>query len=424
MKNLFRAEALESHQQLWLGSVQLIRPLPLRILTVFVVLVALAVGAYLVMGQYTRKSHVSGYLVPDAGVIRLLPPRTGTLLERRADEGQHVRQGDVLFVLSVDSVTLGGDTQAAVKQSLAARERSLRSTSQQQTQLLRDQAAALERRVGDMRRELAQMDAEAELHEQRLKLARQAHARLESLRAENFISHAQVQAKSEELLGLQAQLQAVHRQRATHLREIGTLEAQRRELPLRAKVQQDEIDRQLAALAQEAAESDARQRVVVRAPQDGVLAAVLAEPGQSVTPELALASLVPAKAKLIAHLYAPSSAVGFLRADQQVLLRYEAFPYQKFGHQPGRVVQVSKTPLQQAELAGLPLPGVLSGAALGVGGEPLYRVTVSLDRQSVQAYGVEQPLAAGMQLEADVLLESRRLVEWIFEPLLTVAGRV
>ncbi|HEX2011287.1 MAG TPA: anibiotic ABC transporter, partial [Roseateles sp.] len=103
---------------------------------------------------------------------------------------------------------------------------------------------------------------------------------------------------------------------------------------------------------------------------------------------------------------------------QAVRLRYQAYPYQKFGHQEGRVLQVSRTPLPAAELAGLPL-----GPAAG-GQEPLYRITVALQRQSVEAYGAEQPLAVGMQLDADVLLERRRLIEWIFEPLLALANRV
>jgi membrane fusion protein len=99
-----------------------------------------------------------------------------------------------------------------------------------------------------------------------------------------------------------------------------------------------------------------------------------------------------------------------------VVLRYQAYPYQKFGHQPGKVLQVSKTPLQASELSGLPLAGAAN--------EPLYRITVALEQQAVLAYGREQPLAAGMQLEADVLLDRRRLIEWIFEPLIGVAGRV
>ena len=100
------------------------------------------------------------------------------------------------------------------------------------------------------------------------------------------------------------------------------------------------------------------------------------------------------------------------------MLRYQAFPYQKFGHQSGRVLQVAKAPLQPSELAAMPLAG---GAASG---EPLYRITVQLDKQDVAAYGSTQALAPGMQLDADVVLDRRRLIEWIFEPVLGIASRV
>jgi membrane fusion protein len=63
-------------------------------------------------------------------------------------------------------------------------------------------------------------------------------------------------------------------------------------------------------------------------------------------------------------------------------------------------------------------------ASVSMNGEPLYRITVALDRQSVAAYGQAQALSPGMQLEADVLLDRRRLIEWLFEPVLGIAGRV
>lgn len=424
MTSLFRREAIEHRQGQWLGNIQLVRPVTITVLTGTALASAVLVAAYLGLGEYTRKARVSGYLVPDSGIVRLVPPQAAVVLERRASEGQSVRRGDVLFVLSVDRATLDGDTEASVKASLTARERSLQGAAHQRLRLLDEQRHAADRRIDGMRRELSQIDAEAELQRQRLALAQSAHSRLESLLRDNFISEAQIQTKTEELLALQAELQGLQRRRAAHLRELDSLQAELRELPIRSQVQQGEIDRDLAALAQEAAESEARRRIVVRAPQDGVISAVLAEPGQSVNTSVALASMVPAEARLQAHLYAPSNAVGFVRADQAVALRYDAFPYQKFGHQLGKVVQVSRTPLQTSELADLPLPGVLTGTALGIGGEPLYRITVRLDRQTVSAYGEPQPLTAGMQLQADVMLERRRLIEWIFEPLLGVAGRL
>jgi len=417
--SLFRSEALSNQQRDWLGSIQLIRPVSLALLTGFVVLVAAAVAAYLMLGEYTRKARVSGYLVPDRGVIRLVTPQPATVVESHVTEGATVQRGDVLFVLAVGQATLSGDTQAAVQSSLASRERSLQGAARQRSQLEQTQTAALDAQVADMRRELDAMAAEADLQRQRLALAQDALAQYESLRNDNFVSSAQVRAKAEDVLGVKAQLQSLERQRTTRLREIAALQAQRIELPLRTQAVHGEIDRDLAALAQQSAESEARQRIVVRAPQDGVVTGVLAAPGQNVTPTAALASLLPADAKLQAHLFAPSSAVGFVRADQTVQLRYQAFPYQKFGHQSGAVAQVSRSPLQAAELAGLPLP-----AAIMASGEPLYRITVTLNQQSVAAYGKAQTLSPGMQLEADVQLDRRRLIEWLFEPVLGIAGRV
>lgn len=427
---LFRTEAVDGQRQSWLGGVQLVRPVSLTLLTAFTVGAAALVVAFLFFGEYTRKAHVSGVLVPDLGLIRVVPPEAATVVASHVREGQAVSRGDVLFELSLDRATLGGDTQAAVQQSLEARQRSLQASLRQQDQLLQAQRAGLERRLADMRRELVQIEAETATQQQRLKLAQQAQARVESLRNDSFISDAAVQAKSEELLAQQAQLQTLERQRAAHLREIGTLETQQRELPLQAEALQRDTERHLAELSQETVESAARQRIVIRAPQDGVLTTVLAEPGQSVQPSIALASLMPAQAKLQAHLYAPSSAVGFLRPDQTVQLRYQAYAYQKFGHYLGHVLQVSRTPLQANELAGLTLSTAATGAGAGAlsggpnAGEPLYRITVALDRQDVSAYGRAQPLAPGMQLEADVLLERRRLIEWLFEPVLGVTGRV
>ncbi len=419
MAALFRTEVLGHRERDWLGSIQLIRPVSLAVLTVLALVAAVAVGSFLVFGEYTRKARVAGYLVPDRGLIRLMAPQAATVIESHVAEGRAVRRGDVLFVLGVGQATLSGDTQGAVQSSIAARSSSLRSAVRQRELLEQNQAAALDRQVEDMQRELASMRIEADLQTQRLTLAQQAQSQFEALRNDNFVSAAQVRTKAEEVLNVKAQLQALERQRSTRRRESAALQAQRRELPLQAQAARGAIDRDLEALAQQAAETEARRRIVVRAPQDGVVSAVLAEAGQTVTPSVALASLLPAGAKLQAYLYAPSSAVGFVRADQPVQLRYQAFPYQKFGQQQGQVMQVSRSPLQAAELAGLALP-----AALGQGSEPLYRITVTLAQQSVSAYGEPQALAPGMQLEADVLLDRRRLIEWLFEPVLGIAGRV
>ena len=420
MGALFRPEAIEHRNRAWIGEVQAIRPLSLQVLTLVVVAVLAAAAAFLVFAQYTHKARIAGVLLPDRGVIRLMPPAVGTVVERRIAEGQQVRQGDVLFVVSVDRSTAQGETQLAVQHSLEERERSLRQALQQQAELSRSRAAEGERLLADRRRAHEQLAAEIDLVGRRLQLARQSQQRLESLQADRFVSPAQVQSKAEEVLELTARLANLERERTTHASEIGALEAQRRQQPLEDAQKRAELERELQALAQQGAEAQARHRMVVHAPQDAMVTALVAEPGQSVAPDAALALLVPTGSQLQAQLFAPSGAVGFLRPGQPVRLRYHAYPYQKFGLQRGQISAVSMAPLQAADLAGLPLGRGLAQ----LDGQAVYRVTVQLDRQSILTYGQERVLTAGMEVEADVEIDRRRLIEWLFEPLVSVSGRV
>ncbi|MFO1326374.1 MAG: HlyD family efflux transporter periplasmic adaptor subunit [Rubrivivax sp.] len=414
---LFRDEALQA-QGSWLGRVQLVRPLSLDVLSLGVLAAALLVAAFLIVAQYTRKTTVDGALVPDRGLIRLVPAEAATVIQRHVAEGQAVQAGETLFVLALERPRLLAPAQAEVRRSLNQRQRSLLESAQQQGGLAAAQAAALDGRLQTLEAERAQVDREMALQQQRLDLARQAQGRLEALRNDNFISDAQVLAKKEELLALQAQLQALERQRTALAREKAQLEGERRSLPMVARNAQGSIERDLAALTREVAEQDSERQLIVRAPQDGVLSAVLAEPGQAVSPASALATLVPKGAVLQAQLFAPSSAVGFVRPGQVVRLRLEAFPYQKFGQLEGRVLQVSRTPLASGELAAL----ALATTSPARPGEALFRITVALDPASVAQW--PQPLVAGMRLQADVLLESRRLIEWLFEPLFGLQGRL
>ncbi len=419
MSGLFRTEVLEHRQRAWLGKIQLIRPVTLTVLTVLVATIVVAVGTFIFFAHYTKKARIAGFLAPDLGLIRILPPQSAQLIDKQVREGQVVRKGDLMFVLSVDLTSAQGATQSMIQQEIAVRQHSLTDTLGQQRQLLRQQQQALTASVAAMMRELATFDQTMELLNQRMKLSQQTLTRYRELQVTQFVSEAQVQQKTEDLIDQQGRVRTVERDRMGLQRQIAAARAELAEMPLRGLAQQGETTRSIATVRQELAENEARREIVIRAPEDGTVTAVLADVGQIVQKDIALASLVPKRAQLQAYLFTPSSAIGFLTSEQSVLLRYQAYPYQKFGHYAGTVVSVSKTPLPPTDLASLPLSGVNQG-----GQEPLYRIIVAIDSQSVQAYGKAQPLQAGMQLEADILLDRRRIVEWLFEPVFSVTGKI
>ncbi|MEK8046775.1 HlyD family secretion protein [Ideonella margarita] len=402
------------------------QPLGLRGLMFGVLAALVAVSTLLFLGEASRKSRLSGVLVPDRGLMRVVSPQPGTVLAAAVQEGQVVRAGDVLFTVQLAAAQLSQQAQAGLQQTFDHRSDSLALAARHAAALSAERLRGLGERVEALKRELQQTDAQAALQQQRLALAEKAQARLEALNSEQFISSAQVQAKAEEVLALRAEAAAVARQRQTLMRELGALEAERREAPLETAQKQGELAREQAEIAEAAARADAasaQTQIVLRAPVDGTVTAVHVLPGQAVGTEVALASVVPQGAVLQAHLYAPSSALGFLQVSQAVQMRLQAYPYQQFGLQPGRVLSVAQAPVQAAELATVPL------AVRPVAQEPVYRVTVALEpadllvRQAAGPQPIPRRLLPGMQLEADVVLESRRLGAWLFEPLLGLARR-
>src|SRR2546426_11673115 len=93
--------------------------------------------------------------------------------------------------------------------------------------------------------------------------------------------------------------------------------------------------------------------------QSGTVTTVLAEVGQTVTPAQPIVSILPRGAALEASLYVPSRAVGFVEVGQQVLMRYQAYPYQKFGQYPGTEFLVwVRLVAHQHLLAGVPIPEI------------------------------------------------------------------
>jgi membrane fusion protein len=376
----------------------------------------IAVVAFLTLGTYTRRATVTGQLVPSAGVIRVHTPQAGVVLEKNVAEGQLVKKGDVLYVLSSDRQGSGSrEIQADIGQQVDERRRSLQAEIERNRLAEAGEISHLERRAATLRSEGQAIQNQIAQQRIRLKLAEDARKRYQGLADQDYIAREQLFQKEAELTEQQSRLQALERDALVSQRELSTTVREIENTRVRYVNQNALLQRSISSTQQELTEVEAKRRVVITAPEAGRATLVAAEVGQAVDGTRALLNLVPADAKLEARLYAPSRTVGFVRPGDTVLLRYQSFPFQKFGQPEGVVTSVSNNAVTSTELAGFQIPDVPPG-------EPVYAIVVRLKEQNVTAYGKAWPLSAGMRLDADILQETRRLWEWLLEPLYSVTG--
>ncbi len=417
--SLFRDQALAAQQTKWLGDIILIRPITFTFLTTFAVALAAIVCAFLAWGSYTKHSTVSGQLLPDTGLIKVYAPQAGVVVEQHVKEGQPVQAGEELYVLSSErqSSTLGA-IQAAISGQVEQRQASLRDEMQKTRLLQQEERSGLHNKIAGLGNELAKLDKQIAGQQDRVKLAQETLQRYQGLLQQDYISKEQFQQKQEDLLDQKNRQQSLERDHISVGRDLSAQRSELSGLSLKQQNQLAQIDRSLSSTGQELTESEAKRRIVITAPEAGVATAVIADAGQAVDGNRPLVSIVPAGAALRAELYAPSRAIGFIRPGDQVLIRYQAYPYQKFGHHKGVVESVAKTALPNNEL------NTIGAPAGGSNSEPMYRINVLLASQQVTAYGKPQALQAGMLLEADVQQEKLHLYEWVLDPLYSLTGKL
>lgn len=419
--SLFRQEALDAQATQALGTIRIAQPMGHYAAAAMAIVIVALITGLAFFGTYTKRATVPGLLEPAGGTLRVTAAAGGTVVSARVAEGQRVATDDVLFVLSGERVSSSGATQAMIGEQLDARRASLSRELERSAERHASRMRTSRERLAAIDIEFAQLEHEAEINAAREAIARKNVERFEDLARTGFVSPAQAQAKVDDLLVLKAQRENYKRVAANLARERAGLASQLADSRLQADTERADVERNLAVLAQERSENEARRTTVVRAPHGGTVTGIAAHAGQVIGPGGLLATLIPLDAPLEAQLFASTRQAGFVDPGQRVRLRYAAYPYQKFGMGEGIVKAIEKSPYAPQELPTRVIatlgPGALQGA------EPVYRVVVELDAQSIQTYGVAQPLKSGMVFEADVIQDTRRLYEWLFEPVYGLLGK-
>ncbi len=413
-KGLFRQEAIDAQREKLLGEVSLARPVPLWIFTAIALAFALSLVAFSVWGEYARRERVDGFLALDSGAARLLAPEAGLVAELLAKEGDEVQAGQPLIRLSFERGTASGATSGElVQKEINERRAGLEREQQQARMLAAQQAEILKRKIDDLQRELAQFDAEIRAQQSRLASSRNEFQRAEELYQDKFYSESKLIEFRNNVLDQQVKLEAARRQRSAVERELSSARAELPTIELKLTTQLDQIRRQMSELQQGSVQEVAKRENVIRSPLAGVLTNIAATAGEAVAADAPLAMVVPKGSGLHAQLLVPTRAIGFVQPGQEVVLRYDAFPFQRFGQYRGTVERVSRTVWSPGEKVG---PVTVK--------EPVYRVDVRLDSQHIASGDQKLALRPGMSVNADILQEKRKVWEWVFEPILSLKQRL
>lgn len=415
-QSLFRQEALDAANRGNLGTVALYCP-PYRWLVIsIVVAITIVTVLFFIFGSYTKYESSTGELLPRNGMLVIPPPVSATVVDIPVKEGQHVEKGDVVMVLSSEVSTQFGQTRQMIAENLAAQRERLQQDLQTLSKLHVVEMQGVTETITSLKLQQEQLKIQLAQRKKQVGLARLQLDKIQAMHKEGYASRRQVEEQESTLLDSQARQQEYQRQILDTAQKILQAQQQRNEKPLDDNKKRNDIERQLAENQQSLVENEARRSFELRAPKSGYIGMIMIKNGQMLNAGQSAISILPSDSELVARMMVNTKSIGFIQAGQRVVLRYKAFPYQKFGQQYGKVIEVSRTALSPQEVATLTGKNNVE--------EQQYRVLVALDKQTIKAYMQNESLKPGMALDADFIVDKRRLYEWVLEPIFALGHKI
>jgi membrane fusion protein len=384
-------------------------------LAIAFLVIAFAGGGYLLhRGALPRLEPATGYLEPAGGIARVRASRQAIVGEVHVKDGELVRRGDILVTLQSSQTTVSGATaEAEIARQLEGQRADLEAQLRREHDWHVNEKRRLTATVEDLLTDLDLLDRNTDTQKEQARLALQQAERIRLLSERGTVSVDEFQRREIAALGMRLSVQTSEREYGSKRAQLTQARIALEQLPTLANERQRALRDALANVQQRLIELEAKRAVVVEAPTSGRIAAIPALAGSAVEAGGLIATIVPEGTTLHARVFVPTRSIGKVKPGQRVSLRYEAFPYQKYGTFKGRVEAVSRSVL---------LPQEVTKVAPVRLAEPAYLLDVSIERQSVSVgAGQEVALRPDMLLSANIRVEHRSLLAWIGENVLGVS---
>ena len=380
-----------------------------------------------------------GALAPASELRRFYAPVDGELVNLYVAEGQPVTKGDVLARLNARGAVeaAGNAMQAQLKLENAEREwrefPEKKALLEQKAATLR-QAMELEERQHQKRTAIGTSKLEeqhrAELAEARAnveetKLEMEKYERVYAATTGSGVSLLDVESRKHAYHLAQSRLNEIAARQSQELTQADAqLESSGEQLK-KLKLEYEAATNELATAEQKLrlqldtarVEREAADRIrfenidkdnflLIVAPVSGIVTDLTStQPGDKVQANTPLGGIAPSSSRSIVKVEIAENDRAFLREGLPVKLKFNAFPYQRYGVIRGTLEYVSPATKLASQTK-----------------QPVYEARVSLERDYYKVAETKYPLRYGMTAAVEIVVRERRLIDLALDPFRQIGG--
>lgn len=191
----------------------------------------------------------------------------------------------------------------------------------------------------------------------------------------------------------------------------------------------EEAERQADDIEQKHIKAHVKLRhMALASPIDGTVQALsVTTLGQVIASGEEIMRIVPDDSVLEIECYLQNKDIGFVKPGQDAIVKIESFPFTRFGTINAEIVRVAQDAIPEPDaqqVEGNPIKANKSTMFAGAQRTQnlVFPVTLKLARSIMEVDGAAVPLSPGMAVSVEIKTGSRRVIDYLFSPLVETAS--
>jgi len=413
LKNIYRKEAIEYKKIHWKGKALLLAGIPAWLVTLLASLFLIALVLSLIFCTFTQRIDVRGEVITLPHSVNVFAPQQGFVVNQHVKVGDIVNKGQPLYELNVSRNTINGNVSAAqievINEKIANAEDIISKLTRNKAETL----TALDKQIKTTSASLAETNRMLATTQVGLNKMHTNLSSYDKYLKDGLITKDQYNYQH----SLYFQQQSAYQSLVTQKMQ---LESQLTQTNSDKITKAADFDNQISSqhnqindYKNQLVESNANGNLIIKATTNGKIESLAVTKGQMVENGSSLAQIKPTgDIEYYLILWLPNNTIPYVKPGDTINIRYDAFPADKFGQFPGKVISISSVPASRQEMA--EYTNVNNGTSQQE--LALYKAIIKIKDKTFNYNGKTLTLSNGLKAQAVVFLEERPLYMWMFTP--------
>lgn len=412
-KDIFRKEAIEYKKQHWKGKALLLAGLPTWLILFLSSMFLFLLITTIIFFSFTQRIDVRGEVITLPHSVNVFAPQQGFVVNQHAKVGDIIRKGQPLYELDVSRNTVNGNVSTAqievinekianaqdIISKLSHNKAETLSALEKQIKTTRDSLAETNRMLANTQVGLKKMHTNLSSYDKYLKDGMITKDQYNYQHSLYFQQQSAYQSLVSQKMQLESQLTQTNSDKVTKAADFDN--------------QISSQHNQINDYKNQLVESNANGNIIIKATTDGKIESLAVTKGQMVENGSSLAQIKPTgDIEYYLILWLPNNTIPYVKPGDTINIRYDAFPADKFGQFPGKVLSISSVPASRQEMA------EYTNVNNGTNQQELalYKAIIKIKDKTFSYNGKTLTLSNGLKAQAVVFLEERPLYMWMFTP--------